>query len=169
MTKTIQQPSITDKQASKLINKITKVFVNNTDNHSYPEAAAIVNRWVEGEGIKITREKKNKKLPIAGEREVDPVKKLYYLMDCSTAHITKDDNDFLAEQVNTEFERTLIVTSQEYGFWVYVPYEMEQIMEKEISDSLRTVLLKAFHANARYLLLDADGSDHEDLPTYEWK
>ena len=90
-------------------------------------------------------------------------------MDCSTAHITREDDLFLEGGTNTE---PLIVNATDYGYWIYVPGDSEEFAEVRdsplVSPSLKEVLKKAWRLDAVYIKLDSDGAVHDDLPTYEW-
>jgi hypothetical protein len=107
---------------------------------------------------------------------------LYKYLDCSTAHMTLQDNDYLTEiaKYQGEFDvlpehladKELIVRDHPYGFWVHVSQEEEEQQaiqdSTRISPSLKQVFLKAQRLGAYWINFDRDAEVHEDLPENDW-
>lgn len=94
--------------------------------------------------------------------------------DCSTAHITKSDNTLLLEAMDDP-QAPVIVYKYAEGYFIYVPTETDAFIggtEKEkaygFSDAFINLLKVAASLGCKYLQLDADAMEYEDLPTFDW-
>ena len=96
--------------------------------------------------------------------------------DCSTAHITAEDNRRLLEAIGDP-QAPVIVYKYAEGYFIYVPTETDAFIggtEKEtikaygFSDAFINLLKVAADLGCKYLQLDSDAMEYEDLPTFEW-
>ena len=87
--------------------------------------------------------------------------------DCSTAHITGEDNNRLFS-----YHNYLVIYPYEEGVFIYVPStDFEEFLNnlKEIySEHFKNLLRLAHDNDCKYLQLDSDGIEYEDLPTFDW-
>lgn len=100
--------------------------------------------------------RKSRKLPI------------YKYLDISTAHITKETDEFLKRQVEND-NSPLIVYKKECGYFVCVPDEddLDEI-EMHIPSDLASCLGLALNHNCQWLVLDGGAEIIDELKTYEW-
>jgi hypothetical protein len=93
--------------------------------------------------------------------------------DCSTGHITAKDNKLLKKAVKDP-EAPIIVYEYPEGYFVYVPTSKDELAEVPaiktygLSDAFINLLLEAARLDCKYLQLDADAMEYENLPTFEW-
>jgi hypothetical protein len=99
------------------------------------------------------------------------------VLDISTGHITKEDNDLIKVQdVVKNYRGGSPVISYGYpeGYFVYVS---EDIKDKDYKKSLETygfskqfitILEKAFARKIKYVQFDCDGIQYRDLENYNW-
>lgn len=100
--------------------------------------------------------RKSRKLPI------------YKYLDISTAHITKETDEFLRRQVKND-NSPLIVYEKECGYFVCVPDEDDlDDIEMYIPSDLASCLGFARKHNCQWLILDCDAEVIDKLETYEW-
>lgn len=97
---------------------------------------------------------------------------VYKYLDCSTGHITEEDNEFLTEY-RTPGPADLIVRPNEYGYWIHSMDNDENDQEFEevisvLSISLQAVLRKCRKEGCVWINLDCNGFIHNDLPKYNW-
>jgi hypothetical protein len=64
----------------------------------------------------------------------------------------------------------LIVRSFEYGWWVWVPDDLVKPYTKyvQVERSILNCLQHAKDLNCCYLLIDRDGTEHDELRKYSW-
>lgn len=98
--------------------------------------------------------KKKRKLPI------------YKYLDISTAHITKETDEFLRRQVEND-NSPLIVYEKECGYFVCIPYDLYEI-EMHIPNDLTRCLGLALKHHCQWLVLDCDAEVIDEIETYEW-
>lgn len=92
-------------------------------------------------------------------------------LDCSTTHITEEDDDFLTDESLDTRQPTLIVERTSYGYWLHAldSLELEEATEKgSLSKNIITILTKANQMKCFWIKLDNDGFVHDDLPKYDW-
>jgi hypothetical protein len=95
--------------------------------------------------------------------------------DVSTSHITAKDNVLLKKSVK-DIESPLIIYEYEEGYFVYVPTEGKEFDEAEgsriqehgFSEALVNLLRESARLECKYLQLDADAMEYENLPIFEW-
>jgi hypothetical protein len=98
---------------------------------------------------------------------------IYTYMDCSTVHITEEADMWL---FNHPYEqsalRFLLVNSTDAGYLIYIPNEPEHLKftmkHKDLPKSVKRIMKKAQKLGCRYVKLDRDGLEHDDLKQYEW-
>ena len=88
---------------------------------------------------------------------------IYNYLDCSTTHITPEDDQWL-ESIVIENE-PLIVYSTGYGFWILVESAWDTVL---IPAAVSAILQKALNAGCTWIKLDNCGVTHDDLPQYKW-
>lgn len=93
---------------------------------------------------------------------------IYKYMDCSTAHITENDNNFLTANYSDLIIYPFPIMPNKHGFWLFVPGSEEEIKELKVSVSIKNVLVRAFKNDCQWVKLDADGLVHSDLKKYKW-
>jgi hypothetical protein len=95
--------------------------------------------------------------------------------DCSTGHITTFDNKLLRKAVKDENPPVIVYMYRE-GYFVYVPTdegkfdesEVQAIKDYGLSDTFVGLLREASRLECKYLQLDSDAMEYENLPTFEW-
>lgn len=88
------------------------------------------------------------------------------MMDISTAHITRKDEEQLRKD-----KANLIVIPYGYGYIVMVPAKERQnsfYKQKKFSPAFNKLLNLARKNNCEYLMIDRDGEEYEELPTFDW-
>lgn len=91
------------------------------------------------------------------------VDQLESLVCVSTAHITRDDRDLLDDHVTL-----MIYEKEDYGYFVRVPSNLEEIDLSEYSQAFRDLLAAADVAGCSWLEIDRDGDVIDGLPAFEW-
>lgn len=91
---------------------------------------------------------------------------IYKYLDISTAHITKETDTYLQRKVRDN-NSPLIVYKKECGYFVCVPYDLDEI-EMYIPVDLTSCLGLAKKHNCYWLVLDCDAEIIDELETYEW-
>lgn len=91
---------------------------------------------------------------------------IYKYLDISTAHITKKTDEYLQKQIGN-YNSPLIVYEKEYGYFICVPWELDDI-EMYIPSDLASCLGFARKHNCQWLILDCDAEVIDKLETYEW-
>ena len=91
---------------------------------------------------------------------------IYKYLDISTAHITKKTDEYLQRQIEN-YNSPLIVYKKEYGYFICVPWELDDI-EMYIPSDLASCLGFARKHNCQWLILDCDAEVIDKLETYEW-
>jgi hypothetical protein len=92
--------------------------------------------------------------------------------NCSTAHITKEDSDKISKAIKDP--RTPLVGYQYlegcfiYVASVWVKKECEALKAYGFSDAFINLIKVAAGLGCKYLQLDCDEIEYEDLPTFEW-
>jgi hypothetical protein len=88
----------------------------------------------------------------------------------STAHITGDDSFQLHEMSEESvLPRPLIVFSKgEYGWWISVDLDQEQPPLPTMSEAFSNLLAEARRLKVEWLVLDRDGIEYPELPTFDW-
>lgn len=97
--------------------------------------------------------------------------------DCSTGHITVQDNKLLKKSVKDP-ESPVIVYEYREGYFVFVSEdwkdgmggqdEASNIKAYGFSDAFVDLLRRTASLECKYLQLDGDAMEYEDLPTFEW-
>jgi hypothetical protein len=94
------------------------------------------------------------------------------VLEVSTGHITKKDNDFLISKEPIGW--LPIVHSYLEGYFVHVFSDPEtskaslQIWEKHFSPEFCRIMLHAHTIGVTYVQFDADGVEYTDLKTFPW-
>lgn len=90
------------------------------------------------------------------------------MLDLSTAHITENTADALNEGYDFNL---VIYPKAEYGWFIHVPDEEFFEDEEKVFD-LPTDLVRLIDIarvkECTWIMLDRDGSIHDNLPTYIW-
>jgi len=105
-------------------------------------------------------------------------REIFKTLVASTAHITLEDNNLLEDNIENNLMSAdpVSVHNTGYGFAVFVnPDTKEPRLEDEIkeagfgySDAFKKLIGMARDAGCRYLLLDRDGPEYEDLEKFDW-
>jgi len=107
------------------------------------------------------------------EVDVETIK----VMEISTCHITKEDNEILRKFVDVGPEdHPQVIMAYEHGFMVSSwhnfndnPEKLEEkLLELGHSPAYINLVRVAFDAGCKWLNLDCDSSDYSWLPSYEW-
>jgi len=102
--------------------------------------------------------------------------------DCSTSHITEEDNRLLmneswAQDTSSPDHTTFTIISYGYkgGFFIYVSASIpfveslqEDMQKMGYSDNLYKLMLKAAELECTFLRLDADGMKYDDFERFNW-
>jgi hypothetical protein len=83
---------------------------------------------------------------------------VYKYFDCSTMHISEKTNAYL------QLTADLLVREHEYGYFIHVSEEIPT----GIPTCLKAILKKAKKLDCQWVLLDCDGTEHDDLKKYNW-
>jgi hypothetical protein len=91
-------------------------------------------------------------------------------VDCSNCHITKNDSEVLGQQAAiTQSEHNvpdMVVYGYKYGW--FIPLDAAYPDELGLSKEFRSLLRKCYETGAEMLRLDGDGTEHDDLPRFNW-
>lgn len=88
----------------------------------------------------------------------------FTVFDCSTGHMTKQDDDKLKDKICT-----ISLYDYEYGCFVHVGDEVvEDAVQAGFSAAFINLLQIAKKAGCRFICLDGDGMKYEALPMFEW-
>ncbi len=85
----------------------------------------------------------------------------------STAHVTKEVNDYLQDTCGLPGAENLIMESFEYGWRIYTGSEASERVPTRHA-SLTSCIELARANDCRWLCLDQDGDTTDQLPTYSW-
>jgi hypothetical protein len=99
-------------------------------------------------------------MPILKKPLIRPV------LNASTAHITKKDDDLLKREDNP-----LSPYRYEFGYFIHVGEDLGErkaALEYGHSETLLDLVDEARDRGCHYLQLDCDGEEYPELPTYEW-
>ncbi len=90
------------------------------------------------------------------------------MMDVATNHITEKAADYLNTLVRSDdYKASLIVYEKaEYGWFLYVPDEIETAMTS--FDCLNLLFQEAKQRDCNWIMLDSDGEEWPDIPSYDW-
>lgn len=91
---------------------------------------------------------------------------IYKYLDISTAHITRETDEYLKWEMESEYGN-LIVNKKECGYFICVPYNIDDI-EMHIPTDLVKCLGLAKKHGCNWLVLDCDAEIIDELETYEW-
>lgn len=95
---------------------------------------------------------------------------VYKYFDCSTAHITQQVNDWMENVPYSEI--MLRIKPHDYGFWVQVPQDDQELSDvlqsDKVPDCLKAILKKADALECVYVNIDRDGDIYPDLMSYDW-
>ena len=91
---------------------------------------------------------------------------IYKYLDISTAHITEKTDEFLRKQSEDEYGE-LIVYKKEHGYFICVPYDLDEIEMHIPSDLVKCLVLAEKH-RCNWLVLDGDAEVIDELETYDW-
>jgi len=88
-------------------------------------------------------------------------------LDCSTAHISKRDNNLLKKNDDTD---PVTAYKNKYGYDIYIhEAAMDSVpLRYGYSKEFVKLLKIARKNNCQYLKLDRDGTEYEDLPRFDW-
>ena len=88
------------------------------------------------------------------------------MLDVSTVHMTREDNDLLTSEHQ---DLNVCYDNLPNGFLVYIPEDKDAIEEcKDLSEGFRTVLHWAQLNGATHVKFDADGDVYPQLPKFDW-
>ena len=98
------------------------------------------------------------------------------IIEVSTAHITKEDNDNLQEMSDRPIHEPLNIGALHYGYVIILPVEEEYFQltredcekDYDMSESFWKMMRHAFDNKYRAILLDCDAEVIEGLPTNNW-
>lgn len=90
---------------------------------------------------------------------------IYNYMDCSTRHITVEDNKFLLL-----CHSFFVTIPHNYGCWISIFHDGDYFEEniEKLSESLKAIFRKAISNKCNLINLDTDGFIHSDLVSYNW-
>jgi len=87
-------------------------------------------------------------------------------MECSTCHITLDDNNLL-ESDDADANGELCFDTLRYGWLIYVP-DKDTTDRLPHSDAFKTILHFAREKGFNVLNLDRDATSYSQFPTFDW-
>lgn len=85
----------------------------------------------------------------------------------SSAHISGDTARQLSIEPDTNILGLSVYEKGEYGWWVYVGNELENITD-DLPDDLMRCICEAFAWDCQWLCIDCDGEEVPGLPIYDW-
>lgn len=88
---------------------------------------------------------------------------IFQYLDLSTGHISRETDSFLSEQC-TLTDSILVVYAKELGYFISVELEVNP----ELPDDLKAVMEYALAQECYWILMDRDGTIHDDLPFHDW-
>jgi hypothetical protein len=102
-------------------------------------------------------------------------------LDCSTSHVTKEENALLEaagelEEVGSSALKSALpmrVINHNYGWWVHAYDDDELIKDwddkvREVAPNLLALLLEARKLGCYWINLDSDGEKLEGFPVFDW-
>ncbi len=103
---------------------------------------------------------------------------LFQVLDISTGHITKKDNELLQAYCDVGGSHIigLIVYSYEYGYFINIPSKDSLHLSVVGRDLVKAGYSQDFVAlmrlgrdlDCRFIRLDQDGDYYDDLPKHDW-
>jgi len=103
------------------------------------------------------------------------------VLELSTAHITKGDNDELhrmaLQELDKEFGSPFCIGEHHYGYFIMVPGDEESLEERMnlckqqdfgMSDSFWKIMSHAVRNDHRVILLDCDADVVEGFIEHDW-
>ena len=85
----------------------------------------------------------------------------------STAHISKETSDLLAEWAYPSNEGPVIVYEKEGGYFIHVPDDFDY-EEMNLPEDIEIIVAFAIGCEINWICLDRDGDIELIFPTYEW-
>lgn len=108
-------------------------------------------------------------------------REIFKTLVVSTGHMTIDDKDLLEENINRSeslgnADPVIVYSTGEYGFMVYINLDENEPPVEEEMDAVGADYSKAFRKligiardlGCRYLNLDCDGPEYDDLEKFDW-
>jgi len=90
----------------------------------------------------------------------------------STAHISADDNEKLANEAEMNTTPSLVVYTYQYGFLIYTGSPIDELIDENVqirySEALSNLLRLAKRENCQYLKIDCDAQIYPDLEVFDW-
>ncbi len=86
----------------------------------------------------------------------------------STKLIQRETERKLSEECYTNNMRLSVYEKEGYGFFIFIPDEEQFQSNHEIPEDLKNCMRVASDNGCKWLCLDCDGPEHEDLMEYEW-
>lgn len=99
---------------------------------------------------------------------------VYNYLDCSTVHISPEDESFLSKAAEPKDTESSLIVNRihpfEEGYWLHVPPDEDTFTQEseQWPKSVLAILRKAKKLKCYWVKLDRDGTVHHDLPEYEW-
>lgn len=87
----------------------------------------------------------------------------------STAHITEADNELLADMLISSSE--VSGDTFEYGHRVHIPEDFKNFptnKKSKLSNNFWYLMELAWSNDCKWLVLDQDGPEHEELTSFDW-
>jgi hypothetical protein len=94
------------------------------------------------------------------------------MLDISTGHLTKGDNDLLTEAGEGETGNPIVAYIYEYGYLVFVPEKDEGLNQHArmygYSTTFTRIMNRARELKCKYIQFDGDGIQYDDIETFKW-
>jgi hypothetical protein len=94
-------------------------------------------------------------------------------LEISTIHITEEDNKILIKLKDDP--NTIIFTSDEYGYKIFIPISSNDRMENlklikkaGLSQSFNEIFQEGIKLNVNLISIDRDGPVYDNLPKFNW-
>ena len=89
---------------------------------------------------------------------------IFKVLDISTGHMTKADNEALEEYEAVVPSYEL----KEYGWLVYVGEIDDNWPDHVMSEEFRRIMREAAELDCDYVRFDRDGREYPGLPSFDW-
>ena len=94
------------------------------------------------------------------------------VLDISTGHLTKKDNELLTEAGKGETGNPIVAYIYEYGYFVFVPEEDDGLNQHAetygYSKTFTKIMTRARELKCKYIQFDGIGIEYEDLEVFDW-
>jgi len=99
---------------------------------------------------------------------------VYKVFECSTCHITLEDNSYLTKVAKDPIEYWFpgVIHELDYGFFINIYKEsfldLDEMQDYKGSHALLNIMKIAVQNDFIYIRIDRDGPDYDELDEFDW-